>query len=126
MRFAKRVFLFAGLWGIVFLTPMLFLERQVGEQDPPAITHPEFFYGFLACALAWQVLFLFLSRDPLRYRTLIIPCILEKVPFGLATIGLFALGRISGGPLFGGLVDLLLGALFAWSYVLLGRLPVSS
>jgi len=41
----------------------LLLEYYIGEQDPPPITHPEFFYGFVGVAVAWQMLFLLMSRD---------------------------------------------------------------
>jgi|SRR5579872_615904 len=44
-----------------------------GRDTPPAITHPEYFYGFLGGALAWQFLFLVLSTDPVRYRPMILP-----------------------------------------------------
>jgi len=58
MRFAKIVFLVAGIYGLLILTPMYFLENKIGRDTPPAITHPEYFYGFVGVALAWQVLFL--------------------------------------------------------------------
>jgi hypothetical protein len=30
----------------------------IGRQNPPAITHPGFYYGFITVGLAWQVAFL--------------------------------------------------------------------
>jgi len=120
MKFAQRVFLIAGIYGLLCLGPMYFLENYVGREDPPAITHPEFFYGFLGAGVAWQVLFLFLSRDPARYRPIIIPAILEKATFGIAALILLAQGRISPGPAVGGSIDLVFGALFAYCYVQLG------
>jgi hypothetical protein len=57
MTFAKRVFFLAGVYGILALTPMYFLEARLGRDFPPPITHPEHFYGFVGVALAWQVLF---------------------------------------------------------------------
>ena len=79
MRFAKIVFLVAGIYGSLILAPLYFMENTIGRQTPPAITHPEYFYGFLGAGLAWQVLFLVLSTDPVRYRTMILPSVLEKV-----------------------------------------------
>ncbi|HEY2839852.1 MAG TPA: hypothetical protein VGJ26_11925 [Pirellulales bacterium] len=115
--FASRVFFYAGMYGLLAVAPMYFLEARFGVDNPPAITHPEFFYGFVGVALACQVLFLILSQDPARYRPMMIPAVLEKLTFGVAVLILLAGGRVSG-PIVGfALIDLLLGALFAWSYV---------
>jgi hypothetical protein len=77
MRFTKIVFLVAGIYGVLILTPIYFMEARIGRDTPPAITHPEYFYGFLGAGLAWQILFLVLSRDPLRYRAMILPSIVD-------------------------------------------------
>jgi hypothetical protein len=42
----------AGVWGLVVVSPLYFLFDEIGRQNPPAITHPEFFYGFVAVTLA--------------------------------------------------------------------------
>jgi hypothetical protein len=63
MRFARRVFLIAGIFVLIVLTPQLFLEARLGQDYPPAVTHPEFYYGFVAVGLAWQVLFLVAATD---------------------------------------------------------------
>lgn len=116
MTFAKRVFFFGGLHGIAVLLPQYFMEARIGRDFPPEITHVENFYGFVGVALAWQIAFLILSTDPVRYRPLMIPSILEKLAFGIATIVLFAQGRTAGMILGFGLVDLLLAGLFAVAY----------
>ncbi|HVW37888.1 MAG TPA: hypothetical protein VHB99_11310 [Pirellulales bacterium] len=124
MNFAKWVFRVAGIYGLIVLTPNYFLEQQIGQNDPPAITHPEYFYGFTGLAISWQVVFLLISRDPLRYRPLMmLAAILEKAPFGIAAIVLFALHRISGAVLCFGIIDLTLGALFVASYWLTRSSP---
>lgn len=82
MKFAKRVFLVAGVYGVIVIVPMYFAEGRIGRDHPPAITHPEFYYGFLGVALAWQVVFLVLAQDPSRYRPMVIPSVLEKVSYG--------------------------------------------
>src|SRR5262245_9644159 len=76
-RFAKIVFTGAGVWGIVVLTPLVFAFGLVGRTYPPAITHPDFYYGFIAIALAWQAAFLVIGRDPVRYRPLMVRALLE-------------------------------------------------
>lgn len=120
--FARRVFLVAGFYGVLVLVPQYFLEGKIGRDHPPALTHPEYFYGFVGVALAWQVLFLIVARDPLRYRPLIIPAILEKLAFGLAVIVLFAQQRVPATLLFAAGVDLLLAVLFFVAWQRLGAL----
>src|SRR5690348_1179400 len=68
MKFARWTFLLAGIWGIIVLAPLYFLENFIGAQHPPAITHPEYFYGFVGVGLAWQILFIIVASDPVRYR----------------------------------------------------------
>jgi hypothetical protein len=94
MRFAKAVFLTAGIYGLLILTPIYFMEGRIGRETPPAITHPEYFYGFLGAGVAWQIVFLVLSRDPLRYRAMILPSVLEKVSYGIALVLLFTQHRL--------------------------------
>ena len=116
MKFARWVFLLAAIYGVLALVPMYFQEAMLAQTQPPALTHPEFYYGFIGVALAWQVLFLQLSRDPLRYRPLMIPAMLEKGSFGLAMLVLYAQHRLAALMLLAGCVDLLFVALFllAW------------
>jgi hypothetical protein len=112
MKFARAVFLIAGIYGVLILTPIYFMEGKIGRETPPAITHPEYFYGFLGAGLAWQILFLVLSRDPLRYRAMILPSILEKVSYGIALVLLFAHHRLPLSVLTIGSVDWIFAALF--------------
>lgn len=116
MRFAKIVFLAAGIEGFLILTPIYFMEGKVGRDTPPAITHPEYFYGFLGTGLAWQALFLLLSTDPPRYRLMILPAILEKVAYGLTLIVLFAGGRLALSAFAIGSMDWIFAFLFLAAY----------
>ena len=125
MNFVRQVFLIAGIYGLLTLLPIYFLEERIGRDEPPAITHAEYFYGFLGAGLSWQVAFLILSRDPIRFRPLMIPSVLEKATFGIAVIVLFAGGRVSGRLLTFGLIDLAIGILFVVAYVRTARSPGS-
>jgi hypothetical protein len=120
MRFAKIVYTVAGIYGLLVLLPQYFLEEKTGRDYPPAITHPEYYYGFIGVALAWQVLFLILARDPVRYRAMMIPTILEKAGFGVVAVVLFLLNRLAAMMLAAGIIDLLLGTLFAMAYLKTG------
>ena len=116
MNFARRVFLIAGIYGILVLRAALPHGRKIGRDHPPAITHAEFFYGFTGVALAWQVAFFIIAQDPARYRLMMIPGILEKVSFGIAAIVLYVQERFVPMMLVGGLADLVWAALFAVAF----------
>ena len=75
MTFAKRVFFLAGIYGLVVLLPQYFMEERTGRDFPPPVTHPEYFYGFIGVAVAWQIVFLIISRDPVRYRPIMLAAI---------------------------------------------------
>ena len=112
MRFAKLVFLIAGIWGLLVVTPLYFLYDTIGRQYPPPITHPDFYYGFSSVTLAWQVAFLTIARDPLRFRPLMIAAILEKFGYVLTLTTLYAQGRLAFGQFAVVGPDTILGFLF--------------
>jgi hypothetical protein len=116
MRFARIVFLIAGIYGLLILGPIYFMENRIGRETPPAITHPEYFYGFLGAGLAWQVLFLVLSRDPVRYRAMILPSALEKISYGIALVVLFSERRLPLSVFTVGSVDWIFAFLFLAAY----------
>jgi len=116
-RFASRVFLAAGIFGMIALPPLYFLEDRLGRENPPPLTHPEFFYGFIGVAIAWQLVFLVIGGDPTRYRPLMLPSVCEKLGWGIAVVALFVAGRIPARVVPLGLVDLVFAVLFVLSYV---------
>lgn len=117
MTMARWVFLIAGIYGMIVLTPQFFLEQQIGADNPPAITHPEFFYGFIGVALAWQVMFLIIASDPMRFRLAMLPAVLEKMSFALAVMVLCMQKRVDGPVHAFALVDAVWGILFAVAFV---------
>jgi hypothetical protein len=121
IKFARRLFLAAGIYGLAVVAPLFFLEDRIGATNPPSITHPEFYYGFVCTALAWQVVYLMMSRDPIRLRLMLIPAIIGKAGFGVSVVVLFMLHRLPPAGLILPSIDLILAALFAWAYVALGR-----
>jgi hypothetical protein len=116
MRFAKIVFNVAGIYGLLVLPPHYFMEAKIGQNHPPAITHPEFFYGFASVALAWQVAFLIIARDPVRYRLIMLPGIVEKWGFAAGSIVLIASHRANPTFVVPAAVDFIFGALFLWAF----------
>ncbi len=117
MKFAKRVYAIAGVYGLLVIFPQYFLEAKTGRDFPPAITHPEYFYGFVGLAIVWQVAFLVMASDPFRFRPLMPITVLEKASFGLAAIVLIFQNRIPLPAFIGGMVDLVLGGLFLAAYL---------
>jgi hypothetical protein len=118
MTFAKWVFRLAGIYGLLALLPMYALERQIGIDSPPTITHPEYFYGFIGVAVAWQLVFIVMGQQPARYRPLMLPAVVEKFSFAGAGLMLYLQGRLSGPTLGFALIDFLLGVLFLSAFVL--------
>ena len=117
MKFARAVFLGAGVWGIVVLTPLYFLVDLTGRQYPPPVDYPQFFYGFLSVAMAWQFAFLVIGSSPARFRPLMIPGILEKLGHVAGVAVLYARGRLAIADAAAAGPDLLLAILFTISFV---------
>jgi hypothetical protein len=106
----------AAIYGVLVLVPQYFMEERMGRDFPPPITHPEHFYGFIGVALAFQVLFFIIAKDPVRYRAAMIPAILEKLTFVVACIVLYTQKRLAPMILVPAGLDLILAILFAISY----------
>jgi hypothetical protein len=112
MRFAKLVFIAAGVWGIAVVTPLYFLIDVTGRQYAPPADYPQFFYGFLSVTTAWQIAFLVIGSNPARFRPLMIPSIVEKLGFVVTVAVLHGQARITAAEATVAAPDLLLGVLF--------------
>ena len=120
IKFAKIIFWIAAVWGFVILTPLYFIFDSIGRQDPPPITHPAFYYGFVGVALAWQIGFVVIARDPVRFRPMMIPAVVEKFGYGISLIVLYLQHRLDGVDVAFGGIDLLLGVLFLVAFARTG------
>ena len=122
MKFAKMVFVAAGVWGIVILTPFYFLFDAIGRMYSSPINYPQGYYGFLAITMAWQFAFLVIGSNPARYRLMMIPSMVEKFAYVLTMGVLYIQGRI---PVTDVLVispDLLWGVLFVTAFAKMSAL----
>ena len=117
MKLARIVFYVAFAWGILILTPLYFMFDMIGRQDPPPITHPGFYYGFIGAGLAWQIAFFVIARDPVRFRPLMIPSVVEKFSFVIAMAVLYSQQRIHASDLVLVAVDALFGLLFIVAFL---------
>src|SRR5262245_12991226 len=118
-KFARRLFLAAGIYGVAAVTPLFFLEKQFGEHYPPEVTHPELYYGFACVTLAWQIVYLMMWRDPLRFRPMLIPAVVGKAGFAISVFVLFAQKRLEAAGVWLASGDLLLAVLFVWAFLAL-------
>ncbi len=118
MTFARVVFLVAGVWGIVVLTPLYFLVDVTGRRYTAPIDYPHFFYGFLSVAMAWQIAFLVIGSSPARFRPLMIPSILEKLGHVAGVGALYGQGRLSLADAQAAGPDLLLGVAFMLAFAM--------
>ena len=123
MRFARTVFVLAGIWGIVVLTPFYWLVDVTGRRYDPPTAYPHFFYGFFAVALAWQIAFLVIGSNPARFRALMIPAMLEKLGYVATLAVLYGHGRITSVDAQAAVPDGLLGLLFILAFVKTRGLP---
>jgi hypothetical protein len=116
VKFAKIVFWIAGIWGVLIVTPLYFMFDLIGQKDPPPITHPAFYYGFVGAGLAWQIAFFIIAANPVRFRPLMIAGVVEKFTYGAALSVLYLQHRLHLSDLAFGGVDLLFGVLFVVAF----------
>lgn len=116
MKFARIVFFAAGVWGLAALTPVYFLFDAIGRQRSVPITYPQFYYGFLAVAMAWQFAFFVIASDPVRFRLMMIPSVVEKLGFVASMSVLYLQARMGVTDLLVISPDFLLGILFTIAF----------
>jgi hypothetical protein len=117
MKFARVVYWIAAAYGFVSLVPLYFLLDKVGHDAPPPVTHPEFYFGFLGVTSLWQIVFVLIAKDPLRYRSLMPITILEKFVYTVPVVLLYFDGRVNGNIMRSSLIDPIFGVLFAFAYL---------
>jgi hypothetical protein len=116
MRWARWAFGVAAGYGLALMPAMYFLEGRISREQPPAITHPEYYYGFVGVTLAWQVLFALIAGDPARYRPVMPIAVLEKATFAVAVPVLYVLHRVVADALVFSAIDVVLGVSFLIAY----------
>jgi hypothetical protein len=116
--FAKRVFQIAGIWGLAIIAFAYGAYFFGGEEWSVYTSHPQYVHGFFLVTLAWQVAFLLIATDPVRYRLLMLAAMLEKFPFTIATLLLYAAGDVPVQVLAAGLIDAVFGILFSVAYIM--------
>lgn len=116
MKFTKTVFWIAAIYGFILLIPMYFLMNRIGQEAPPAISHPEFYYGFVGVTLLWQCIFVLIALDPLRYQAIIRIAILEKFSYTVPVLILYTMGKVQFNILGTALADPIFAIFFIIAY----------
>jgi hypothetical protein len=117
MKFARVVFTIASVYGLLVLMPLYFLKDELGRKAPPAITHAEFYYGFIGLAVLFQFFFLLIAFDPIRYLPLMPIAILEKLIYTVPVVLLYLRGQVHPNMVPPALVDPIFGILFLVAYL---------
>lgn len=117
MRLARFVFIGAGIWGIAVLTPLYWLVDISGRRYAVPTDYPQFFYGFIGVAIAWQIAFLMIGSNPARFRIFMIPAMLEKFGYVSTLLFLYSQSRISALDMQPAIPDGLLGLLFVAAFL---------
>ena len=107
---AKWIFRIAGIYGLLVVVPLF-------VADTSGLANPVHYYRFAGLALAFQILFLLISTDPVRYRPVMLICVLEKLA-ALPFIVLYLTGRGDEQFFFGGIIDQALAIAFVAAFLL--------
>lgn len=116
MKAARLIFTVAGIYGLIVLTPFLFMERAIAERTPGGLTHPEYYYGFLGAGLVMQFVYLTIGRDPARFRPLMPLGTLAKFAFFIPVLILFFQHRVPSVTLGFASIDVVLGLAFLYAW----------
>ena len=116
MKTPRLIFTVAAIYGLLILTPFLFLERKIAGMTPGGITHPEYYYGFLGAALVMQLVYLAIGSDPVRFRPLMPIAALAKAVFFATILILFLQEQVAAAALEFASVDALLAFAFLYAW----------
>jgi hypothetical protein len=116
MKFARFVFIASGVWGIAALAPFYWLVDITGRRYAAPMDYPQFFWGFFSVALAWQFAFLLIGSNPVRFRPLMVPAIVEKFGFIVTLTLLLGRGRIPSADAVAAIPDTVVGLLFVAAF----------
>jgi hypothetical protein len=112
---ARWLFRGAAIYGLIVLLPLYFLEKSVATPQE-LLVHPEYYYGFIGTASAFQLIYWTIGADPGRYRALMPIAVVAKLSFWIPCALLWLAGRTGQSAFLFSCVDLLLaiGFFTAW------------
>jgi len=106
MKFARVVFIVAGILGLLAMVPMYRAEGSFR------------YYGSLGGLVASQFAFFVIASDPKRYRVMMVPAMLEKLLWVGTLIVFYFRGYLTSAELIGSTIPHgILGALFLVAFM---------
>jgi hypothetical protein len=111
----KRIFTIAGIYGLIVLLPLYFGEHALAATGQ-VLTKPEYYYGFIGAAASFQLIYLMIGRDPVRYRPLMPLTLIAKLSFTIPVAILFLSGRTDLLVMIMASIDALIGLAFLWAW----------
>ena len=118
MKFAKWVFLIGGVFGLLAIIPLYFNENQIA----PGLKYPEFYYGFIGINIVWQIMYIYISTNPSRFRPIILFAFFVKILGVISIFWLIIIERTA--TWWYGIVisDLIFAILFLSAFWITGRI----
>ena len=112
---AKGIYTIAGIYGLNVLLPLYFGEHVLATMGQ-VLTRPEYYYGFIGAAGSFQLVYLAIGRDPIRFRPLMPLTLVAKWSFTIPVAILFLAGRVDTITMILASVDAMIGLAFlrAW------------
>lgn len=114
-RASRRIYTVAGIYGLIILLPLYFGEHALAAMGQ-TLTRPEYYYGFIGAAASFQLVYLMIGRDPVRFRPLMPVTLIAKLSFTIPVAALFAFGRVDLPTMILATIDALIGVAFLWAW----------
>ena len=118
MKYAKLVFLIGGIYGLLALIPLYFIENQIA----PGLNYPEYYYGFIGINIVWQISYIYIATNPSKFRPIILFAFLVKI-LGVISISWLILTKRTETWWYGIIIsDLVFAVLFLTAFIRTGRI----
>jgi hypothetical protein len=80
------------------------------------LMRPEYYYGFIGAAASFQLVYLTIGGNPVRFRPLMPLTLIAKLSFTIPVVILFLFGRVDLITLIMASIDALIGLAFLWAW----------
>ncbi len=118
MKFAKWVFMIGGIFGLLAMIPLYFIENRIA----PGLKYPEFYYGFIGINIIWQIVYIYISTNPSRSRPIMLFAFFVKILGVISIFWLILTGRTALWWYGIIMTDLIFAVLFLSAFRVTGRI----
>lgn len=112
-----RIYTVAGIYGLIVLLPLYFGEHMLAAMGQ-VLTRPEYYYGFIGAVVSFQLVYLMIGRDPVRFRPLMPLTLIAKLSFTIPVAILFLSGQVDLVTMIMASIDALIGLAFVWAWLI--------